>query len=240
MKKKKVEKNNYNIKRLLLIFMMLLCIIISMVTYWIYAYYHKYGKNYFSDKVISYNINNYVDIQGNYVYIKNIDDKINEDFLGKQNSILKNNVIDIDINKELYNNILSIKINYFLEGNISKIISLNVDIKNKKIINDEDILGMVNYSYKDIANDVFEEYIKLPEDDNKVVIDSVTNEKISSKEFNNNDKYLIRVREYIPDKLNVYISDGKVYYAVNLYEIGSITYKRNWENILINKEIGKL
>lgn len=238
MKKKKVENNNYNIKRILIIFMMMFCIILSMVTYWIYAYYHKYGKNYFSDKVISYSINDYVDVQGNYVYIKNIDENINNDFIEKQKNILKNNIIGVDIDKELYDDILSIKINYYLVGNVSKVLTLNIDIRNKIIIDDEDIIKMVNYSYKDIANDIFDEYIKVSDDIS--VIDSITNEEISGEEFNSNDKYIVRIREYIPDKLNVYISDGKVYYIFNLSDVGNISYKKDWKNILINKEIGKL
>ena len=52
---KKKNKKDYSNKRFILVFIMMLCLIISMSTYWVYAYHHKYGKNYYEDKFISYN-----------------------------------------------------------------------------------------------------------------------------------------------------------------------------------------
>ena len=56
MKKKNKKKNTYKYdnKRFILVFTMMFCLVISMSTYWMYAYKHKYGKNYFDNKIISY------------------------------------------------------------------------------------------------------------------------------------------------------------------------------------------
>ena len=49
MKKKNKKKNTYKYdnKRFILVFIMMFCLVISMSTYWMYAYKYKCGKNYF-------------------------------------------------------------------------------------------------------------------------------------------------------------------------------------------------
>ena len=71
-KNKKMNTYKYDNKRFILVFTMMFCLVISMSTYWMYAYKHKYGKNYFDNKIISYKVSDYVDTDGNYVYLKNI------------------------------------------------------------------------------------------------------------------------------------------------------------------------
>ena len=63
MKKKNKKKNTYKYdnKRFILVFTMMFCLVISMSTYWMYAYKHKYGKNYFDNKIISYKVSDYVE-----------------------------------------------------------------------------------------------------------------------------------------------------------------------------------
>ena len=118
MKKKKVVKDDYNYRRLFLVFTIMLSIIIAISTYWIYAYKHKHP--YLEDTYINYKIDDYVKTKGNVIYLENIDNKINKDFIDSQNIILNNNkVIDTDITKTIYKNILSIKISYILNGELS-------------------------------------------------------------------------------------------------------------------------
>ena len=74
-KKKKDIIYKYNTRKAMLILIMLICIIIAMITYWIYAYHHKYGKFYFEDiKLVSYKISDYVEMTGDIVYLKNIEE----------------------------------------------------------------------------------------------------------------------------------------------------------------------
>ena len=62
-KKKKDVKNKNNIKKSMIILIMLICTIVAMITYWIYAYHHKYGKFYFDEiKLVSYKIDDYLDM----------------------------------------------------------------------------------------------------------------------------------------------------------------------------------
>ena len=103
------------------------------------------------------------------------------------------------------------------------------------------MIDMVKGSYKDIATDIFNDYIKI--NNNREVVDAITEEKLSSSEFNNNsEKYIIRIREKLPDIMNIYIENNEVYYLVRKYEINKVCYYTNTDINMgyINKKIGKL
>lgn len=241
---KKKNKKDYSNKRFILVFIMMLCLIISMSTYWVYAYHHKYGKNYYEDKFISYKVSDYVTIEGNYVYLKNISDDISNNFIRSQKEIIKNNIIDMTVTKGIYKEILSIKISYILNADLSnyeEVLTLNIDLRNKKVLNNDEILNKINISYKEIATDIFNEYIKV--NNNQKVIDIITDEEMTGNEFNNNsEKYIIRIREKLPEIMKVYIDKEHVYYLVRKNEITKVCYYTNTDiNIgYINKEIGKI
>ena len=246
-KRKKDMIKKYNIKKSLLILIMLFCTIIAMITYWIYAYNHKYGSIYKDDiKIISYKISDYIEIKGEKLYLKNIDKDISNYFISKQESIINNNnIISTEIEKELHNNILSIMINYTIKRNntVEEVLTINIDLKEDKVLSDEELLNMTGSSYKSIATNIFNEYIKLSNDSNKIVVDAITDEKMTISEFNNNsEKYIIRIREKLPDVIKLYIEDNKLHYIVRLSEIDKVCYYTNIDNRLvnINKEIGKI
>lgn len=247
-KRKKDIEYKKNIKKSLFILIMLVCIIIAMITYWIYAYHSKYGKNYFDDiKLISYKINDYVELDGDKVYLKNINKEIIDVFMKNQERIINdNNVISVDITKGIYDEILSIMINYTIKNNSNnyeEVLTLNVDLKRGKILNNEDLLNIGNTNYKNIATDIFNKYIKLASDSNNKVVDAITDKEMSASEFNNNsEKYIIRIREKLPDIIKLYIEDNKLHYIVELYEISKVCYYTNEDNRLVNikKEIGKI
>lgn len=245
-RRKKDTVYKYNLRKTILILTMLICIIIAMITYWIYAYYHKYGKFYFEDKIISYRVSDYIEIKGDIVHLKDIDENINKDFIRKQEDIINsNNIVSTDITKGLYKNILSIMISYTVYNNSNnneEVLVLNIDLKNDKLLSNDDILNMIDRSYKDIATDIFNEYIKLPDDYDKKVIDIITDKEITASEFNSDsEKYIIRIREKLPEVIKLYIQDNKVYYIVNLSEIDKVCYYTN-KNRLVNikREIGKI
>jgi len=76
-----------------------------------------------------------------------------------------------------------------------------------------------------------------------VVIDAITNEKLTGTEFNDNSyKYITRIRENLPDIMSLYIKDNKLYYAVKLKDINKLCYQTNIDvsGKYIDKEIDKL
>lgn len=237
--KKKNKKKDYSIKRFILVFIMMLCILISSCTYWMYAYHHKYGKNYYEDKIISSKIDDYIKVEGNLVYINNINEELKNSFIKKQIDIQKNNIIDMTITKGIYKEILSLKINYILQNNIEEVLTINIDLRNKKEISNEDILNKIEKNYKELAEDIYNNYIKV--EDSKKIIDIITDKELTGKELNENkEKYIIRIREKLPEVIKLYIKDNKVYYMVNIDEISKICYYTDKNIGYINKEIGKI
>ena len=237
--KKKNKKKDYSIKRFILVFIMMLCILISSCTYWMYAYHHKYGKNYYEDKIISSKIDDYIKVEGNLVYINNINEELKNSFIKKQIDIQKNNVIDMTITKGIYKEILSLKINYILQNNIEEVLTINIDLRNKKEISNEDILNKIEKNYKELAEDIYNNYIKV--EDSKKIIDIITDKELTGKELNEDkEKYIIRIREKLPEVIKLYIKDNKVYYMVNIDEISKICYYTDKNIGYINKDIGKI
>lgn len=247
-KRKKDMVYKHNIKKAMLILIMLICIIIAMITYWIYAYYHKYGNFYFEDiKLISYKIEDYLETKGDIVYLKNINEEIIETFTNEQKNIINNNYItNTEITKSLSDNILSVMISYTISNNkknYEEIITLNIDLKNDKLLSNDELLEKIGTSYKKIATDIFNDNIKLPTDTKQKVTDAITDKEMTSIEFNNNsEKYIIRIREKLPNIIKLYIEDNTVYSLIKLSEIDKVCYYVDKDNRLINikKEIGKI
>ena len=245
-KKDIVYKNN--IKKSLILLIMLMCIIVAMITYWIYAYHSKYGRNYFDDiKLVSYKLNDYVDVSGDMVYLRNINEDIINNFTSLQENIVKNNdIISMDITKGIYEDILSIMINYTINDNFKtyeEVLTFNMDLKEGKVLNNDELLNIGGTNYKSVATDIFNEYIKLSSDTKNKVVDAITDKEMSAIEFNDNsERYIIRIREKLPEIIKLYIEDDKLYYVVRLSEINKVCYYTNKDNRLVNikREIGKI
>lgn len=246
-KKKKDIQTKINIKKGILILVMITSLTIAMITYWIYAYHHKYGKFYFDEiKLVSHKISDYIETNGNVIHLKNIDKDIIDYFEKKQGNIINNNkIISTDIEKGLYNNVLSIMISYTIEKEkiYEEIITINIDLKNNKILTSDELIELSKTSYKKIATNIFDNNIKLENSSNSTVIDSITDETLTAEQFNNNsEKYIIRIREKLPDIMKLYIEDNTLYGLVKLSEIDKICYYTNKDNRLVNIkiEIGKI
>ena len=64
---------------------------------------------------------------------------------------------------------------------------------------------------------------------------------MTAKELNEkSEKYIIRIREKLPEITNLYINDDKLYYSVELSEINKICYYTNNKLVNIKREIGKI
>lgn len=230
--KKKKRDNKINYVKYSMIFMVMFCIIIAMTTYWIYAYNHKYGE--YKDTFIKYKIDNYTYVDGDIIYLKNISKEINNEFVDKQKEVLKGNNVYTTIDKNIEKDILSIKISY-VYSNIRKAITFNYDLKEKKVLDNEMLLKYYNVTYSDIASDIFDNYIKLSGNGN--VTDAISDKEISYSDFNaNRDKYIVRIREVIYDKVNLYINNG-LYYNINLDDIFKVCYYTDKKSGNIDKLI---
>lgn len=245
MKKKKGKNSDY--KRIILVSSMIICIVISMCTYWMFAYKNKYGYLRINNKIISYKVSDYVYVSGNVLYLKNIDSRINDDFVKRQRDIISNNeIIDTRVMDGIYGDILSIKISYVIYGDLANyedVITINIDLRDDIVISNDDLIEKVSSSYMDIANDIFDNYIKLPSDYDKNIVDAIDSSEMSASEFNGNSyKYIVRIREKLPSSINLYIDDNRLYYMVRIKDINEVCYYTNIDVNMnyINREIGKL
>jgi len=242
-KRKKDLNSKYNMQKSILILTMLICIIIAMITYWIFAYHTKYGDLDNNINLLSYKISDYLEIKGNIVYLKNIDESIINDFTElQQNTLFDNEVLNTDIKKELHKEMLSVMINYTLSNNEEKVLTINIDLRNDELFSNDELLDIIGVNYKKIAKDIFDEYIKLPSDYSGVVRDAITDTELTAKQFNEkSEKYIIRIREKLPEIINLYIEDNKLYYTVNLGEIYKVCYYTNTNKLVnINKHLGQI
>ena len=125
---------------------------------------------------------------------------------------------------------------------MEKVLTLNIDLRNDKLFSNDELLNKVGTSYKDIATSIFNEYIKLPSDYSNFVTDAITDKKLTAKEFNeNSEKYIIRIREKLPEIINLYIEDNKLKYNINLEEIYKVCYYTNTNKLVnIDKELGQI
>lgn len=244
---KKKKGNNSDYKRIILVGIMIICIVISMVTYWMFAYKNKYGYLHINKRIVSYKLSDYVYTSGDVLYLKGVDSKINDDFVKKQRNVISNNrVIDTKIIDGIYDNILSIKISYIIYddlANYEDVITINIDLKNDRVISNDDLIDKLDSSYIDIAKDIFDSYVLLPDDYDKMVVDAIDNREISASEFNSDSyRYIVRIREMLPSNINLYIDDNKVYYMVRKSEVNKVCYYTNMDINMsyINREIGKL
>ena len=245
-KKKEIKKidDNY-LQKTIFVLIVIFLIIIGMSSYWIYAYNHK--KNYLKDNIISTKVSDYVVVKGHYVYIENVSDEIKNDFLNKQSDIIDNNkVLDVNITKNISGDILSIKISYTLYAdlaNYEEVLTENINLREKRVLGNEEMLSLAGNSYKNISTSLFDEYIRIDSDSKKVVVDAITDTELSSTEFNqNSEKYILRIREELPKVIKIYMKDNKYYYMVRLSDIHKLCYYTNTDIAYgyVNKEILKI
>ena len=233
--KRKKKGNKIDYKKFIMVFIMMFSLIIAMITYWIYAYNHKYNT-YRDNLFVRYKIDDYVNIEGDIVYLKNIDDSINNGFVSNQRNIINSGISYTDISKNIVKDILSIKINYYLTNNKEKIIVFNYDLKNKKVIDNDYLLDIYDITYNDIAIDIYNNYVRL--DGNGNVVDAISDKEVTYMEFNNNsEKYIIRIREKLPNIVNLYVDNDGIYYNVSLANVYSVCYKTDKDDN-ISKKIG--
>ena len=143
-----------------------------------------------------------------------------------------------------YTIILSVKIKYLIHEepvDYEDVVSLNIDLFEKKVISNEELLKKIDVSYKEIAESIFDDYIKV-DDIREKVTDAITEEEMTGEEFNKlKEKYIIRIREKLPQIMNMYIEDDKVYGSFNLMEINKVCYYVNNDMIInVYKELGKI
>lgn len=182
----------------------------------------------------------YTDIEIKEVKFKNLDDNLVKDFVAEQNKIINNiknkNITIDDINVyggskymattdvwyQINSDILTVyyKVNEMhYEGWLcpSNLITINIDLKNNKVLSNEETLKLVNYSFQDIAEKEYDKTLSNLDESIKLYVD--VEKEITKEQFIEDKTYYInKIVSGLDEVTNVYIENGEVKY--NVKEIG--------------------
>lgn len=221
-----------------------------------------YGTNK-SGGYINYNIDDYVEINpvifNNYndfyesvniskININNLDSKISEEFIVKQNEIINYidgyykefnirngylpvNNVSSNIKKQINGTILSvfyeIKFNldeYIFDDNIkSYIITLNIDLGTERALTTQDLLSKYDYTKEYISKKLFEEDVLIEE--SEVVIDKNTNISLTKADIERKKEYYIdRIVNEFDNIIKVYIENKSLVLVYDKRELNELFF----------------
>ena len=180
-------------------------------------------KIYGADEYVSlenYKVNEKITIKK--VKLNHLDDNLTKDFYSEQDKILNS----LHVGSEQYN--AEHKLKYFINDNILSVLYMveetdaigtcatvkavtNIDLMNKKVLTEEELLSKANTSYRKIVENNYDDELKRITDSGNTDIEGVYG--ISFDDFKNNkEKYVNKGMEKIADIIYTYIEEGKIKY----------------------------
>lgn len=176
------------------------------------------------------------------VVFQNIDNLIIEDFLEKQNEFInnakncyefwkENDFVSLssdvsliaysDIWYQINNKILSVYYKLTTEyaiGAEEELVVINIDLENKKIVTNEQLLEMAGTSFQDIALDYYNSSLEIIRkcdnpDSNCALSDKNGNKIVLNEYVQNKDSYVNLIVSGLDDVIHCYIQDGIVKYG---------------------------
>ena len=182
------------------------------------------------------------------ITFKNLDASLVNDFINKQNKLI-NDTLNLyshwdsfnfegltlkegliaytDIWYQLNGTILTIYYNMNFEdaiGPCNEIIVLNIDLENKKIVTNEDLLKLGNSSFEKIADEHYNKTLanakKCSDTDLYCGVQDKDYNIIKASQFEKDkDIYLNMIINGLDEAINCYIEDGKIKYDYKRYTI---------------------
>ena len=190
------------------------------------------------------------------VNFKNLDTSLIKDFTEKQDTNIKaiekliNNVLEDPVSKEQFkdidilednvwtqinDNILTVyqEYNVNVEMSYTYLNTVNIDLKNKKVLSNEEVLNLANTDFSNLATEFF----------NKEITDNKSEQifrKSASKECNTNDvvtkkelteqkdTYIKLINDNLDSVIYSYIKDVKVH-----YKYAEVSVKLLYQNLCI-------
>lgn len=206
---------------------------------------------------ISYNIEDYITVEAlsyeeyslydeinvSKININNLDQKLIQDFINKQEELLKrvdnnytllkdvnfNNKVSTDISYEINKNILSIKFELIenieeLNYNNNYVITLNIDLKNNSKLSTTDMISLFQEDSSLIALNIYNNSIYNAES-TETYEDAQTKEQTNMTNIENNkDIYIKRIEDKIDQIVKTYLQEGKLYITYSENEAKAVCY----------------
>lgn len=197
------------------------------------------------EKVIKdYNADDYIELEDvvfnskvstKKVKLKNLDEGITKQFYEDQQKVIDNiHVSDSESFNAQYNlkyfinkNILSIlyKINESNEmGTCTNMMAVtNIDLKNNKVISEEELLQLAGTSYESIVEKYYEKDLETWNKINKNAGHEISYYEVTYDDFTKNkQKYISVGLKKIPDVIYTYIEDNKIKYDYYTISVDSL------------------
>jgi len=173
------------------------------------------------DEIINV-INSNIDSNKEFIDKYNLDNNIN--------NYVNNSTLDSIVLYDIKNNILSVlflvedTIDY--KGLTNSIINIFIDVKNNKVLDNDEILTIYNLDKKVIVDNVIENVLNSLEE----IVDSDTNGVIKKETIIENiDVYSERLMDNFDSYIYMYFNDNNLYLKYNRNEISNFLFNEDLE-----------
>lgn len=252
--------------RLLVIITAFLLVMSGCILFWAFKKQGIEKKS--TNNYSNYNINDYVEIYQvpledyndvfnsinvSKINIKNIDRDIEQEFIDKQNTIIKyitdyynqikrengfqkNNSVSSTIKAQINESSLSIfyRLDFILDKTIfidnekSFIITLNIDLTTNKVLTKENLLLKYNYTRNYISDKLFNDDVLINK--GQIVIDKNTNISLNRNDIEKNkEKYVERIILEFDNIIEMYIENNELVLVYDAKKIKNIFFKNEFE-----------
>ena len=211
-------------------------------------------KDYIETKAMVFN--GYNDVYGSInvskVNIKNISNDDVKDFITKEEELISYidayyeemaaddsyipvNTVNSNIKAQINGSILSVfyELDFFLdqnifENNIKKyVITLNIDLANEEVLNNDYLLKKYDYSKEYLSEKIFEEDVLIS--NNQVVIDRNTNITLTKSDIESQKKdYVDRIVREFDNIIEMYIENKSLVIVYDKKELNNIFFDNDY------------
>ena len=208
---------------------------------------------------ISYDVNDYVSLEKvifgeranvEKVVFKNLDEKLINEFLTRQDNLINQSKKSYDYNKsnnfsmidssvdkvsytdiwyQINNKILTVYymiVNEESVGSCPVLLTVNIDLENKRVISDEELLNKVGVSFDDIALENYNktlDFAKKHCNDEFCGVQDKEYKIVSIDEYvRNKESYINLIKVGLDDVIFAYVKNGKVEYSYSSYSIDNL------------------
>lgn len=155
------------------------------------------------------------------VTFKNIDNSLTSKFLNEQanlfNKLNDSTKVKSNVSYEINNDILSVRYEITFDDVISddckEIMTTNIDLKNKKLLTNKDVLQLANLTFESIAEKEYNKNLENTKEADFVIADKDTSKPVTKEEYiKQKDVIINNIKNGLEDIISAYIQNNKIKY----------------------------